>query len=117
MVIPKSGQDEPVTDTAVADAIALAREARAIVAFTGAGISTESGIPDYRGPGGVWERNAPPTLSDFRENLETRRQYWEERRDRYPALRDSQPNGGHLALARLQTGGLLSHVITQNIDG
>jgi NAD-dependent deacetylase len=104
-------------DSAVATLIELARPARAISAFTGAGISTESGIPDYRGPGGVWERNAPPTLSDFRENSATRRQYWNERRERYPALRDAQPNAGHLALARLQSAGFLSHVITQNIDG
>ena len=104
-------------DRAIAALIELAQSARAISAFTGAGISTESGIPDYRGPGGVWERNAPPTLSDFRENPETRRQYWEERRERYPALRDTQPNAGHLALARLQSAGRLSHVITQNIDG
>ena len=69
------------------------------------------------GDPGVWERNAPPTLSDFRENPETRRQYWEERRERYPALRDTEPNAGHLALARLQSAGRLSHVITQNIDG
>jgi NAD-dependent deacetylase len=105
------------TDPSISALIELARSARTISAFTGAGISTESGIPDYRGPGGVWERNAPPTLSDFRENLVTRRQYWEERRERYPALRDTQPNAGHLALARLQSGGRLSHVITQNIDG
>ena len=104
-------------DPAVAALIEIARPARVITAFTGAGISTESGIPDYRGPGGVWERNAPPTLSDFRENLETRRQYWQERRDRYPMLRDTEPNAGHLALARLQSAGRLSHVITQNIDG
>ncbi len=112
--------DRTVTDDpeqAVAVLIELARPARAISAFTGAGISTESGIPDYRGPGGVWERNAPPTLSDFRENPVTRRRYWEERRERYPALRDTEPNAGHLALARLQTAGHLSHVITQNIDG
>ena len=102
---------------AVAALIALARPARAISAFTGAGISTESGIPDYRGPGGVWERNAPPTLSDFRENPETRRQYWADRRERYPALRDTEPNAGHRALARLQSAGRLSYVITQNIDG
>jgi NAD-dependent deacetylase len=101
----------------VAALIDIARPARVISAFTGAGISTESGIPDYRGPGGVWERNAPPTLSDFRENLETRRQYWEERRGRYSVLRDTQPNAGHLALARLQFAGRLSYVITQNIDG
>jgi len=104
-------------DPAVAALIEIARSARVISAFTGAGISTESGIPDYRGPGGVWERNAPPTLSDFRENPDTRRQYWAERRERYPALRDTQPNAGHLALARLQSAGRLSYVVTQNIDG
>ncbi len=102
---------------AIASLIELARNAHAIVAFTGAGISTESGIPDYRGPGGVWERNAPPTLSDFRENPETRRHYWQERRDRYPLLRDTEPNTGHDAIARLQNAGRLTHVITQNIDG
>jgi NAD-dependent deacetylase len=104
-------------DPAVAALIEIARPARVISAFTGAGISTESGIPDYRGPGGVWERNAPPTLNDFRDNPETRRQYWAERRERYPALLDTQPNAGHLALARLQSAVCLSYVITQNIDG
>jgi NAD-dependent deacetylase len=104
-------------DSAVAALVEMARRARVISAFTGAGISTESGIPDYRGPGGVWERNAPPTLSDFRENPDTRQRYWLERRERYPALRDSEPNAGHLALAQLQSSGRLSYIITQNIDG
>jgi NAD-dependent deacetylase len=101
----------------VARLIALTQTSTRIVAFTGAGISTESGIPDYRGPGGVWERNAPPTLSDFRQNEETRRRYWEERRERYAALRNTLPNAGHLALARLQAAGRLTEVVTQNIDG
>lgn len=104
-------------DPTVAALIELSQPALAISAFTGAGISTESGIPDYRGPGGVWERNAPPTLEDFRQNLQTRQQYWAERRDRYPNLRDTSPNAGHFALVRLQTAGRLTHIITQNTDG
>jgi NAD-dependent deacetylase len=101
----------------IAALVVLAQPTRRIVAFTGAGISTESGIPDYRGPGGVWERNAPPTLSDFRENPETRLRYWRDRRVNYPSLRDTRPNAGHLALARLERAGRLRAVITQNIDG
>ena len=104
-------------DTAIAALIALSQPARAMTAFTGAGISTESGIPDYRGPGGVWERNASPTLKDFRQNVQTRQQYWAERRERYPILRDTEPNAGHVALVRLQTAGRMTHIVTQNIDG
>lgn len=104
-------------DPAVAALIALARAAQRIVAFTGAGISTESGIPDYRGPDGVWARSAYPTLGDFKVNPETRRAYWEARRVRYPQMRDTQPNDGHYALAALERAGRLQAVITQNIDG
>jgi NAD-dependent deacetylase len=111
--MPAFGSDE----AALWALIVLARPARRMVAFTGAGISTESGIPDYRGPGGVWERNAPPTLHDFIESSATRRRYWAERREHYPRLRDTAPNAGHLALARLQAAGRLSLVVTQNIDG
>jgi NAD-dependent deacetylase len=110
-----SAVDEPSEATAAL--VASAAPARRIVAFTGAGISTESGIPDYRGPGGVWERNDPPTLRDFRANPETRRRYWLDRRQNYPTLQSTAPNVGHLALARLQRAGRLTHVITQNIDG
>ncbi len=97
--------------------IALARPTRRIVAFTGAGISTESGIPDYRGPGGVWQTGQIPTISDFRTNPATRRAYWEGRRTRYPELAAKEPNKGHLALAALQRGGRVGEIITQNIDG
>jgi NAD-dependent deacetylase len=105
------------TGRALKALIELAEAATRIVAFTGAGISTESGIPDYRGPGGVWERQAPPTIGDFLENPETRRAYWESRRTRYPELAAAKPNAGHLALAALERTGRLTSVITQNIDG
>ncbi|MFL5759312.1 MAG: SIR2 family NAD-dependent protein deacylase [Thermomicrobiales bacterium] len=97
--------------------IAMVNASERIVAFTGAGISTESGIPDYRGPGGVWERGTPPQLDDFLNNPETRREYWERRRVSYPELRAKKPNAGHLALAEMEWQGVLIGVITQNIDG
>ena len=97
--------------------IEIASAKRNIVAFTGAGISTESGIPDYRGPNGVWATQTPPTMGDFRSNPDTRRAYWEGRFERYPALNSTRPNDGHFALTALQRAGLLSYVITQNIDG
>ncbi len=107
-------QDPPERVRALADLIAASPR---IVAFTGAGISTESGIPDYRGPGGVWERNAPPTIGDFLDNPETRRRYWENRLRTYPDLAAREPNAGHRALVDLERSGRLIAVVTQNIDG
>jgi NAD-dependent deacetylase len=108
---------ELATGDLVSDLANLILSSNRIVAFTGAGISTESGIPDYRGPGGVWERQAPPTIGDYLENPETRRAFWAARKNRYPELASRQPNQGHYALAHLERIGKLDLVITQNIDG
>jgi NAD-dependent deacetylase len=101
----------------VEDLISLTREKKRIVSFTGAGISTESGIPDYRGPNGVWAAGNPPQLGDFLTNPETRRAYWESRYARFPELVARRPNRGHDAIARMVRHGLVLTVITQNIDG
>ena len=91
--------------------------ARSIVAFTGAGISTNSGIPDYRGPNGVWATMKPPTLGDFLTNPQAQHDYWSDRQQRYPELMARQPNAGHAALVTLERSGKLAAVVTQNIDG
>jgi NAD-dependent deacetylase len=97
--------------------IELAKDATRIVALTGAGISTESGIPDYRGPNGVWATQKPPTIGDYETNEETRKRVWSFRRENFRTMQNRQPNQGHLALARLEQEGRLLAVITQNIDG
>jgi NAD-dependent deacetylase len=104
-------------DRLIEQAARLCRAARHLVAFTGAGISTESGIPDFRGPEGLWKRYRPIEYPEFLRSPEARREYWMRKVQMYPAIRDARPNRGHLALARLFEAGLLQTVITQNIDG
>lgn len=104
-------------DEATQRLVELAGGARRVVAFTGAGISTDSGIPDYRGPNGVWKTQSPPSLGDFLENEETRRAVWARSKASYPEMAARRPNGGHLALAELERLDVLGAVITQNIDG
>lgn len=87
------------------------------VAFTGAGISTESGIADFRSPGGLWDRHQPVYYSEFVASREARVRYWQMRIELYEELRDAQPNAGHQVLAKLEERGQLAAVITQNIDG
>lgn len=98
----------------IARHVSLSRRA---VAFTGAGISTESGIPDFRSPGGIWSRYRQVTFQEFLRSAEARRQYWLRRKEAYPAVRDAKPNAGHRVLASLESAGKLRAVITQNIDG
>jgi len=98
-------------------ACALLRSASHAVAFTGAGISTESGIPDFRGPQGLWKRYRPIEYQDFLNDPESRREYWRRKVEGYPEMRDARPNLGHLSLAWLHRAGRLPVVITQNIDG
>ena len=89
-----------------------------VVAFTGAGISAESGIPTYRGDEGVWNKYDPAKYAEIGNFLADPAYYWSFFREvRYPVLRDARPNPAHLALARLEQQGKLSTVITQNIDG
>jgi NAD-dependent deacetylase len=107
------------TQTAALDGlVATIRDRPPLVAFTGAGISTESGIPDYRGPEGLWTTGAqkPFTFDAFMSDPETRRLWWRSLPERAAHLRDKQPNAGHIALVRLERADVLLATITQNID-
>jgi NAD-dependent deacetylase len=94
----------------------LARSRRA-VAFTGAGVSTASGVPDFRSPGGIWSRYRPVTIQEFRASAEARKRYWLYKKETYADFAHARPNAAHGALARLEAEGRMLGVITQNIDG
>jgi NAD-dependent deacetylase len=95
----------------------LIERARRAVVFTGAGISTESGIPDFRSPGGIWTKQAPIDFQDFVASEAARRESWRRRFASDAVMRNAEPNRGHRAVATLVRRGKASSVITQNIDG
>ena len=105
---------EPID--AVADMIV---ESKKVVVFTGAGFSTESGVPDFRSPGGVWDKFDPSELNyqNFLRSEEIREKYWRMHKMMWETIREAQPNSGHYAVTELHNMGKLDCVVTQNTDG
>ena len=93
------------------------RRRRDIVFFTGAGISTESGVPDFRSPGGIWTRFSPVYYSDFLDSEAERIRYWKMKRETDDLYKNVQPNIGHYSIAAFEQRGQLLGLITQNVDG
>ena len=90
---------------------------RRILVFTGAGISTASGIPDFRGPNGVWTRRQPVYYQDFMTSERARIEHWDYKLEGWPAFQAAKPNAIHRAIVGLQEARRLEMVVTQNIDG
>ncbi len=108
---PVSGQIEKIAELIV--------DSPRIVVFVGAGLSTESGIPDFRSPGGVWDKYDPQEFyfQRFLENETSREKYWQMATEMYESMKNAEPNPAHLAIAELERLGKLDCLITQNIDG
>src|SRR3954462_8398282 len=106
-------------DSAIARAARLVASAERIAVLTGAGLSTESGIPDFRGPNGVWTKNPAAekmaTIQHYLADPEVRRRAWRSRNEN-PAFH-AEPNDGHRAVVELERQGKLHAVVTQNVDG
>jgi NAD-dependent deacetylase len=112
----RSRSDVPGAATSVERVAHWLAAAQSAIAFTGAGISTESGIPDFRSPSGVWARYQPVYFDDFMNNAEARHEYWRQKCEAHREFGDALPNIGHQKLAQWELQGNLRGVITQNID-
>src|SRR3974390_243704 len=106
----------PDLETAVSGLRELIEKAQAIVPFTGAGISTECGIPDFRSPGGLWTKNQPIQFEDFLASREMRDESWRRRFAMEDSFGGAKPGRGHHALASLYRAGKMPGLVTQNID-
>jgi NAD-dependent deacetylase sirtuin 4 len=111
-----SPPDDDTLDDELAP-VAMALEGRRIVVLTGAGVSTESGIPDYRGEGTRQRARNPVRFATFTSDASARRRYWARAFLGWPKIRDAQPNVAHTSLAAWERMGRISGVITQNVDG
>jgi len=98
-------------------AVTLLNSSKNVAAFTGAGISTDSGISDFRSKGGVWDRYRIVTYQEFISSHKARVEYWNMKKELYGEIKDAKPNRAHLALAKLEKISNLKCLITQNIDG
>jgi NAD-dependent deacetylase len=103
--------------TPIQELTELIARCRRILVFTGAGISTSSGIPDYRGPRGLWKTETPVYFEDFLRSPSERLRYWRQRAAGWPVLRDARPNNVHTAIVDLERAAKLHMVVTQNVDG
>lgn len=97
--------------------IDVLRPARRVLIFTGAGVSTGSGIPDFRGPNGVWKKRQPVYYQDFMRSEQARIEHWDFKLEGWEGFRDAQPNAAHRAIVDLERAGRLAMMVTQNIDG
>lgn len=113
--------EEVMSEQQVPEHIAALRDmidaSQRIVVFTGAGISTESGIPDFRGPKGVWNTQTPIDFRDFVASEEMRRESWQRKFSGGMNIDGAEPNAGHRAISSLVHAGKVTHIITQNVDG
>ena len=114
-------QPRKATDAEIQRAAEVILDATYSIALTGAGMSVESGIPPFRGPGGLWTKYGEPPMNQFQRFMADPKKAWEERLSSrndefYRPLMEARPNPGHLALAELETLGILRFVITQNVD-
>src|SRR5262249_6823921 len=97
--------------------VRLLRDSRRLLIVTGAGISTASGVPDFRGPNGVWTRRRPVYYDDFMASPEARAEYWDFKLESWEIYQRAEPNAVHRAIVDLERAGRIEAVVTQNVDG